>query len=53
MVTSEVDLKPESKIEQAEFAAPAESTSACQADDWAADAEGIPPVRAKERFEPA
>jgi len=32
MVTSEVDLKPESKIEQAEFAAPAESTSACQAD---------------------
>ena len=32
MITSEVDLKPESKIEQAEFAAPAESTSACQAD---------------------
>ena len=32
MVTSEVDLKPESKIEQSEFAAPAESTSACQAD---------------------
>ena len=32
MVISEVDLKPESKIEQSEFAAPAESTSACQAD---------------------